>query len=82
MRFNSPAGVLPSAFYLANDSDGFYGWIPLATAALYHWTAQAEMWAADTGDNVISGVYEPEITFEAVNPNTGRTITAVIVGAS
>jgi hypothetical protein len=82
VKFNSPAGVFPSYFYLSNDSDGFYGWIPLATAADYHWKAQAEMWSSDNGNSAITGVYEPEITFETSDPSAGRTITTTIVGAS
>jgi hypothetical protein len=74
-----PAGILPAYFYLANEADGFYGWIPLETAAGYHWTAQAEMRAADTADSIISGVYEPVITFETANPSAGRRITAAII---
>ena len=79
IRLSAAEAMLPPSFYMSNDSDGFFGWIPLAANASQHWEAQAEMRAADTGNNVISGVYEPQITFEASNPSAGRTKAATVI---
>jgi hypothetical protein len=80
IKYNFPEAALPASFAMSNDADGFFGWIPLETGASYHWEASAEMWAADTGDGVIPGVYGPIITFEASNPAVGRTKTVTVLG--
>jgi hypothetical protein len=81
VKYNTPAETLPAAFVMSTDSDGYFAWIALAASAGNHWEASAEMWAAGTGDSVVSGAYEPEISFEPSNPAAERTKATVTTGA-